>query len=84
MKAGNNALKRYVVTYFLTRESGSSACWLRRISIGRNDLQGGQAPAFHGAYAVFLTPQKNGSGPFTIPLTVVRQAWDCRKKPVGA
>jgi hypothetical protein len=35
-------------------------------------------------YAVLLTPQKNGSGPLTTPLTFLRQAWYMRKKPVGA
>jgi hypothetical protein len=38
----------------------------------------------HGHYAVLLTPQKNGSGPLTIPLTFLRHAWYSRKKPVGA
>jgi hypothetical protein len=35
-----------------------------------------------GAATVLLTPQKNGSGPLTMPDTFLRQ--DCRKKPVGA
>src|SRR5258708_6223323 len=35
-------------------------------------------------YTALLTPQKNGRGPCTIPLTFLRQAWYSRKKPVGA
>jgi hypothetical protein len=31
-----------------------------------------------------LTPQKNGSGPCTMPVTFLRHAWRCRKKPSGA
>jgi hypothetical protein len=56
----------------------------RPLAVDWNHLQGEQGRAFRGAYAALLTPQKNGSGPFTIPLTFVRQAWYCRKKPVGA
>jgi hypothetical protein len=36
------------------------------------------------AHAVFVTFQKNGSGPLTMPLTFLRQAWYVRKNPVGA
>ncbi len=35
-------------------------------------------------YALFATPQKNGSGPLITPETFLRHAWYCRKKPVGA
>ena len=42
----------------------------------------------HGRVAEFqtvlLTPQTKGIGPLTIPATFFRQAWYCRKKPVGA
>src|SRR5262245_24757072 len=35
-------------------------------------------------HAALLTPQKNGSGPFVMPLTWLRHAWWARKNPVGA
>jgi hypothetical protein len=31
-------------------------------------------PPLSRSYAVFATPQKNGSGPFAIPVTFLRQA----------
>lgn len=35
-------------------------------------------------YALLLTPQKNGRGPGTTPLTFLPQAWCLRKDPNGA
>jgi hypothetical protein len=36
------------------------------------------------AHTILLTPQKNGSGPWVTPATLVRQACCCRKTPSGA
>ncbi len=35
----------------------------------------GSAPAHRGGHATLPTPQKNGSGPLTTPLTFLRHAW---------
>jgi hypothetical protein len=40
--------------------------------------------AEYGTHTLLLTPQKNGSGPCAIPMTLLRQACSCKYTPSGA